>query len=596
MSARIDAPHFSIITPVCDPPPGVLTSAIASVFAQTDADWQLCLVDDASESPAVREILDDVARRDPRVTLHRRNARGGIAVATNDALARARGAFVAFLDHDDELHPNALEAVRRAVHEHDDIDYLYTDEDKIDVEGRHSDPFCKPDCSPDRFRVQMYTAHLSVARRSLVEEVGPLDPMFDGAQDWDLVLRVTEKARRVVHIPEILYHWRTLPASTSVAGGGAKPHATEAARRAIDAHLARTGVQGECEPLRGYAGLFRIRPRLSEAPFVSIVMPTAGSRRLVDGIATDLVVHSVDSIVRRTTYTEYEIVVVVDTNVSATTRRLLEDAGRGRVRMVPYERPFNFSDKVNVGVAGARGEHFLFCNDDIELLPDGWHPGASREGCSDWIQQLLVYSLQPGVGAIGARLYFPDGRLQHAGIVSVFGAPTHALYMMEGDAPGYFGAALLTSNYLAVTGACLMTRREAFDRVGGFDVHLPLNYNDVAYCLALRDAGMRSVYVPDVQLLHFESATRPVGDVEEFETRYLFDRWDDALACDPYYPAAFLPDRSDFALPKYRSNGTFVHHGPFLRGADRARELMAEGGPRLVARRAYGKIRRRIAP
>jgi glycosyltransferase involved in cell wall biosynthesis len=596
MSARIDAPRFSIITPVCDPPPEVLTSAIASVVAQTDADWQLCLVDDASESPAVRVILDDVARRDPRVTLHRRNVRGGIAVATNDALARARGEFVAFLDHDDELHPNALEAVRRAMREHDDVDYLYTDEDKIDVEGRHSDPFCKPDWSPDRFRVQMYTAHLSVARRSLVEEVGPLDPVFDGAQDWDLVLRVTEKARRVVHVPEILYHWRTLPSSTSVAGGDAKPHATEAARRAIDAHLARTGVQGECEPLPGYAGLFRIRPRLSEAPFVSIVMPTAGSRRVVDGIATDLVVHSVDSIVRRTTYTEYEIVVVVDTNVSATTRRLLDDAGRGRVRQVPYERPFNFSDKVNVGVAGARGEHLLFCNDDIELLPDGWHPGASREGCSDWIQQLLVYSLQPGVGGIGARLYFPDGRLQHAGIVSVFGAPTHALYMMEGEAPGYFGAALLTSNYLAVTGACLMTRREAFDRVGGFDVHLPLNYNDVAYCLALRDAGMRSVYVPDVQLLHFESATRPVGDVEEFETRYLFDRWDDALARDPYYPAAFLPDRSDFALPKYRSNGTFVHHGPLLRGADRARELMAEGGPRLVARRAYGKIRRRIAP
>jgi glycosyltransferase involved in cell wall biosynthesis len=591
MSVRSDGPRLSIITPVHEPPAELIAAAIASVSAQTVANWELCLVDDASRSAAVRDVLEDAARRDERVVLHQREEAGGISIATNDALAVAKGEYVAFLDHVDELHATALASVTHALDAFDDVDYLYTDEDKIDLEGRHYDPFCKPDWSPDRLRVQLYTGHLSVVRRSLVQELGGLDARYDGAQDWDLALRITERARRVVHVPEILYHRRAVPTSVAVGDAVTRPDA-DAARRAIGAHLERTRVQGVAEPINGHHDAFRIRPALRETPTVSIVMPTAGSRRVVDGVATDLVVHSIDSIVRRSTYSQFEIVVVLDVNVSRTTRALIDDVGRGRVRMVPYDQPFNFSEKINIGVAHSVGEHLLFLNDDVELLPDGWRPGAEREGCSAWLEQMLVYSMQPDIGAVGARLYFPDGRLQHAGIVSVFGSATHALYLMDGTTSGYHGAAGLVSNYLAVTGACLMTRRDAFDLVGGLDERLPVNYNDLAYCLALRDAHLRSVYVPDVQLLHFESATRTPGDVDDFEKAFVLDRWYDVVTRDPYYPAAFLPGRSDFALPPYRADGSFGHRAGALSAVLRARELMAEGGIGLLTERAYGKIRR----
>jgi O-antigen biosynthesis protein len=578
---------------VYNPPSAILEAALDSVRRQRFPDWEYCIVNDASTDPSVRTVLDNAAARDRRLRVHHRRTRGGIALATNDALDTARGEFVAFLDHDDELHADALARVAAVIDDDEDVDYLYTDEDKIDERGRHFDPFLKPDWSPDRFRCQMYTAHLSVVRRTLIELVGGLNPEFDGAQDWDLVFRVTEQARRVVHVPDVLYHWRTVAASTARQGSEAKPYAYPAAQRAIDAHLERTSVQGSAEAVPNYQGNFRVRPRLRSLPEISIVIPTAGSRGTVDGEeATTFVVHAIDSIVRRSTYPDYEIVVVVDEDVTADTRKMIARAGGERTRLIPYHGPFNFSDKVNIGANRAEGEHLLFLNDDVEVLPSDWRPGYNREGPSDWLQEMLVYSMQQDVGAVGAKLYFPDGRLQHAGVVIVDGAPTHALYLEPGDAPGYFGAAVLPTNYLAVTGACLMTRRECFDAVGGFDLRLPLNYNDVAYGLALRDAGFRSVFVPDARLLHFESATREAGPVGQAELAYLRDRWPGAIARDPYHHPGFLPGRSDFRLPVYRSSGTFVRPGSLVSNLARARQLLSEGGVRLIAERVRHRLRR----
>jgi glycosyltransferase involved in cell wall biosynthesis len=591
MTPPVAPPRFTVVTPVFDPPPAVLVAAIESVRRQQFVDWELCLVDDASSAPLVRAVLDDAARTDSRIRVEHRPERGGISRATNDAIALGTGEFIAFLDHDDELHPEALAHVSAYVDRYDDVDYLYTDEDKIDERGRHFDPFLKPDWSPDRFRAQMYTAHLSVARRSVVERVGALYPEFDGAQDWDLVFRVTEDARRIVHVPEILYHWRTLESSTARAGTNVKPYAHDAARAAIDAHIVRTGVEGEAYPIDGYPGLFRVRPRLRSQPLVSIVIPTAGSRKIIDGVDTELVVHAVDSIVRRSTYPAYEIIVVADDHVGASTRRAIETAGGTRVRVVSYAKPFNFSDKVNTGTAHATGEHLLLLNDDVEVLPHDWRPGAARDVPSDWLEQLLVYSLQPGVGAVGARLLLPDGRLQHAGVVVVHGAPTHALYLEPGSEPGYFGAAFLTTDYLAVTGACLMTRRECFEKFGGLDVRLPVNYNDLAYGLALHDAGLRSVFVPDVRLLHFESATREAGPVRPDELEYVREQWPDAFVRDPYYHSGFVTSRSDFFLPVYRASGTFARHGRVGAKAARVRQLLSEGGVRMLAQRVWNRVR-----
>jgi glycosyltransferase involved in cell wall biosynthesis len=588
------APLITVVTPVCDPPEDVLSAALASVRRQRYGAWEHCIVDDASTRPHVRAVLDAAAQHDPRVCVRYRSERGGIARATNDALDISRGDFVAFLDHDDELHADALAAVAAAIGTADDVDYLYTDEDKIDERGRHFDPFVKPDWSPDRFRCQMYTAHLSVVRRSMVDQVGALNPEFDGAQDWDFVLRVTGGARRIVHIPAVLYHWRALSTSTARADSGAKPYAHEAARRAIDCDLTREAVQGVCESLPGYPGLFRIRPRLRDAPTVSIVMPTGGGRRRVRGVDQVVALDAIESVTQRSTYSSYEIIAVVDEHVDAETRRAIARVGGDRLRIVDYTGAFNFSAKVNLGAEHATGDHLLFLNDDVEVLPAGWEPGADPHGASDWIEQLLVYSLQPGVGAVGAKLFFPDGRLQHVGTVVVGGTPTHALYLEPGDTPGYLGAAMLPSNYLAVTGACLMTRRACFDAVGGFDVDLPVDYNDVAFCLALRDEGYRSVYVPDVRLLHFESVTREARPVDARDLATLQRRWPEAFAEDPYYRAAFLPGRSDFTLPAYRSNGTFVHHGRVVSDIVRARELVAAGGVTLLAARVRARLRRRL--
>jgi len=517
----VPAPRFSILTPVYETPPRVLRQMLRSVRAQSHGDWELCLVDDGSRQPHVREILSRASARDPRIRVEHREGNAGIVAASNAALEMARGEFVALLDHDDTLHPDALFHVATAIDANPETDYVYTDEDKIDRSGlRHSESFFKPDWSPERLRTQMYTCHLSVLRRALVEEVGGFDPEFEGSQDWDLVLRVSERARAIAHVPRILYHWRILETSAAAAAT-AKPWAFEAGRRAVQAHCDRTGFPAEIERDPEDPGILHVNPRLRDEPLVSIVIPTAGQVREVRYEPVVLAVHCVQSIVESSTYENYEIVCVVDASVGQEVREQLQGIAGERLRLVEFDQAFSFSAKINLGAVHSRGEHLLLLNDDIEVTTP------------NWLERMVMYSAQEGIGAVGGRLLWGDGRLQHVGVDFEGGLPGHIYRGYAGEYRGYANAVLIARNCLTVTGACLMTRRDVFEELGGLATVLPVNFNDVDYCLKVHRGGRRIVYDPDLVLYHYESSTRE-AEVKRWEFEQLVDRWQQVAAVDPF--------------------------------------------------------------
>jgi O-antigen biosynthesis protein len=517
----VPPPRFSILTPVYETPPRVLRQMLRSVRSQSYGDWELCLVDDGSRQPHVREILQAASTKDPRIRVQFSEDNAGIVAASNAALAMAQGEFVALLDHDDMLHPDALFHVAAAIDANPETDYVYTDEDKIDRTGfRHSESFFKPDWSPERLRTQMYTCHLSVLRRALVEEVGGFDQEFEGSQDWDLVLKVTERARAVAHVPRVLYHWRILDTSAAAAAA-AKPWAFEAGQRAVQAHCDRTGFPANIERDAEDPGILHVNPRLRSEPLVSIVIPTAGQVREVRYEPVVLAVHCVKSIVESSTYENYEIVCVVDASVEQAVRdQLLEIAGE-RLRLVNFAKPFSFSAKINLGAVHSRGDHLLLLNDDIEVTTP------------NWLERMVMYSEREGIGAVGGRLLWGDGRLQHVGVDFEGGLPGHIYRGYSGDYRGYANAVLIARNCLTVTGACLMTRRDVFEELGGLATVLPVNFNDVDYCLKVHKSGRRIVYDPDLVLYHYESSTRE-AEVKRWEFEQLVDRWQQVAAVDPY--------------------------------------------------------------
>jgi glycosyltransferase involved in cell wall biosynthesis len=518
-------PRFSVVTPVYETPSKILWLTIESVLSQTFEDWELCLVDDCSPSPRVREVLDAIAATDPRVRIEHRAENGGIVAASNTALEMARGEFIALLDHDDRLHPDALARVDEALLADPDADYVYTDEDKMDAAGHHGGPFLKPGWSPERMRTQMYTCHLSVLRRSVVEEIGGFDPNCEGAQDWDIVLKVTERARKVLHVPGVLYHWRGIEGSTADTGEGggeaAKPWAFEAGGRAIQAHCDRTGVQAKVARDPDDPGVYHLNPALREEPLVSIVIPTNGQRREVRYQEVTLAAHCVRSIVDTSTYPNYEIVVVADADTPRAALVEIEAAGGDRLRVIPFDRPFNFSEKINAGAVQSRGEHLVLLNDDIEV------------GTPSWLERMVMYSSITEVGAVGGLLLLEDGRIQHAGVGFEGGLPGHPYYGYYRGLPGYANAVRIARDLLAVTGACLATRRELFDELGGLTTRFPINYNDVDYCLKQVERGRRVVYDPDLVMTHFESSSRS-SDVEKWERAELLRRWSGLTMNSPY--------------------------------------------------------------
>jgi GT2 family glycosyltransferase len=531
----VPGPRFSVITPVHDPSDHGLRALVGSVTAQAWRDWELCLVDDASPSARVRHTLASLARRDPRIRVTTRSVEAGNVTASNDSLARARGEFVALLDSDAELHPDALRAVDEALRAEPDADFVYTDEDEIDARGHHQ-PKHKPDWSPERLRTQPYTGHLSVLRRTLVDEVGRFDPGYEGAHHWDLVLRVTERARRVVHVPRVLYHGRARPPPTSSARD-----AVGAGTRALQAHCDRIGFPARVDHDEEHSGVYHLRPVLRAHPPVTIVVPTRGTRRDLRGELVCLVEHCVASIVARSTYPDYEIVVVTDTDTPAKVLDRLGALAADRLRVLGYDRPFNFSDKVNTGALAGRGEHILMLNDDMEVLTPSW------------LERLVMYSGFPGVGAVGAKLLYADGRLQHVGVILRRGLPGHLYRGFPGDHGGYLGMVRVANDFTAVTGACLMTPRSAFEAVGGLATRFPLSFNDVDYCLKLRSRGLRVVYDPDTVLHHFESASRS-PEVSRRELEQFRARWGGAAELDPYDNPNFHPGSPNMVPAMYQAD------------------------------------------
>lgn len=538
LSAEIAAlPHqplISVLTPVYNTDPRWLRAAIESVRRQAYQNCEHILVDDASTSAATIAALREF-EGDPRIRILRLPANSGISAATGAALAEARGEFVALLDHDDELAPDALAEIVRWINAHPESDVIYSDEDKIEPDGRRSDPFFKPDWSPEHFLHCMYTCHLFVARRALVEEAGGFRKGYEGAQDYDLMLRLMERTTRIGHVPRILYHWRKTPESTASAQS-AKPWAGDSGQRALADCIRRRNLDAEVLP-GGAMGLFRIRRRIAGEPLVSIVIPTAGRLKDVEGVATDLLAQSIASIVERTAYRNYEFILIADeAGVQASTLRALEGT-RHRILTHRAEGPFNFSRKINEGAAAAAGEHLLLCNDDLEAIDD------------EWLSAMLEYSQDSEIGAVGAKLLYPDGRLQHVGmILGVGDIAAHAFHQHPGGFAGYFGSVIGPRNYSAVTAACLMTRRSVFIEVGGFDEAFPIDFNDVDYCLRVRRAGYRIVYTPYARLLHHESASFGARQQDPAGIAEMKRRWAKELERDPYYNPHLTREFADYRL------------------------------------------------
>ena len=534
VAALPNQPLISVVTPVFNTDPKWLRACIESVRRQVYPNWELCLCDDASTTSGPAEVFAEFAD-DERIRIVKLPANQGISAASNAAVTLARGEYVALLDHDDELTPDALAEVVRWLNAHPDTAFVYSDEDKLDLTGQRCDPAFKPDWSPELFLHRMYTCHLAVVRKDVLDSVGGFRKRYEGAQDYDLLLRVMERTDRIGHVPRVLYHWRKLHESTASAGA-AKPWAVDAGRLALEDYVVRQGGGAEVLPGPG-AGLFRIKRQVREQPLVSIVIPTAGRMRDVRGTPVDLLAQAITSLAEKTTWPHYEFVIVADAaGIQETSRRALAGV-RHRIIESPAQGPFNFSRKVNHGVSVSTGAHVVLFNDDLEVIEP------------EWLTAMLEYSQDPAIGGVGAKLLYPDGRLQHVGmILGVNGVAAHAYHQHPGAIPGYMGCTLGPRNYSAVTAACLMTRRAVFDEVGGFDEVFPTDFNDVDFCLRVRRAGYRIVWTPYARLFHHESASfgpraqDPAG-IEEMRRR-----WGPVLAADPYYDPNLSREHPDFRV------------------------------------------------
>ena len=524
-------PRFSIVTPVYNPPLDVLQETIASVLAQTFTDWEFLLVDDLSPDPGVRDVLHRAAAQDPRIRVIERAENGHIVKATNDGIDAARGEFIALLDHDDLLVPQALERMATAIAAVPEVDYLYSNENKVDDSGRFFHLFQKPPWSPERLRGQNYACHFSVLRTSLVREVGGFREGFDGSQDHDIILRVTERARRVVHVPRTLYHWRVIPGSAA-GDADAKPYAWEAGRRAVQDQLDRLGIAGTVE-FGPVPGTYRTVRRLNPSVRVSVVIPTRGDDGLVWGRRRVFVVEAVRSLLERGGHDNLEVVVVHDSSTPSAVLEKLKALATPDLQLIEYTHAFNFSQKCNIGVVASFGDVVVLLNDDVEIESD------------DFLVQLVAPLFEEGVGMTGARLLYADTTIQHAGLVFSRGHAHHAFAGQLRDSPGPNASLLVSRECTGLTGAAVALRREVYDEVGGLCEELPVNFNDVDLSMKISAAGYRQVWVSNATAFHFESRTRtPV--VRDWERDLLCTRW--VIPDDDLY----LPGEHGRALPGER--------------------------------------------
>jgi glycosyltransferase involved in cell wall biosynthesis len=513
-------PKFSLIMPVYNVEAKWLEKAIDSVRKQIYPNWELCIADDASSKPQIREILTRYNQIDERIKVTFRTENGQISVASNSALELATGDYIALLDHDDELTIDALFENAKLINQHPDADFIYSDEDKIDARGNRFNPVFKPDWSPEYFYSTMYTCHLGVVRTSLIREIGGFRSEYDGSQDYDLVLRIVEKTNNIYHIPKILYHWRNITISAA-SGSLAKPWAFAAGKKALEAMLERSLYPGHVEETAN-PGIYRVRRDIIGHPLVSIIISSAGKTMDTPSGSQCLLENCIDSIEQLSSYRNFEIIVVHRYDIPESALKTISSANSS---LVCCSEPFSFSKRINQGAANARGEFLLLLNDDTEIITP------------DWLESMLELTQQKEIGAVGAKLLSSDGYIQHTGIILLEGNPCHAFYGFDSAHSGYHCSNIVNRNYLAVTSACLMMRRELFQQLGGMDENFSLNYYNVDLCLAAHQAGYRNVVTPYVQLICYKSASRKnglkTGELEQLKTKW--KHYLNGLMRDPYY-------------------------------------------------------------
>ena len=516
-AVRDNAPMISVLTPVYNTPPEYLRAMIASVRAQNYPNWELCLADDASPDPAIRDVLSAEAESDPRIQTAFRERNGHISAASNTAIEMAQGAYYAFVDHDDLLAPHALATMVKAIAAAPNTEILYSDEDRIDGAGVRRDPFFKPDWSPERLLAQNYINHLTMMRADLVKQIGGLRLGYEGSQDHDLLLRASAATKGpIVHVPHVLYHWRQFE------GGGTYSNmqmakAMAVARAAVQEHLASKGVIAEVDDLD--VGIYRIKrapPRVW--PSVTVIMPTRDH--------VDILARAVKGVLEQTDYETLDLVIADNDSADpATLAYLAEIAKLPNVRVLKTPGVFNFSRINNLAAAEARSDILLLLNNDISMIEPGW------------LKELVTLVAMPDVGAVGARLLYPDGTLQHGGIVmGIQNFAGHVHKGARGDDPGYFGRLRLAQEVGGVTGACLAIRREVWDEFGGLnETNVPIAGNDVDLCLRLRDRGYRILWTPHAELFHWELKSRGSDETGEKRARlareiaWLRGRWAEQL-------------------------------------------------------------------
>ena len=549
------APLISVVVPAYRTPELFLRQMIDSLEAQTYEDWELCIANGSPEDQSMRKVLEEYSSRDRRVRWQELTENKGIAENTNAAFAMAKGEFVGLLDHDDLLAPNALYEVLNALNQHEHGDAVYTDEDKVTAElDEHFQPHLKPDFNIDLLRSNNYITHFLAVKRSLLERVGGIRPDFDGAQDYDFILRCAEQARAIGHIPRILYHWRCHKESTAE-NPFSKQYAVDAGKRAIGEHLKRLGVDAVVTPTKDM-GFYEVEYALTEKPLVSVIIPSK------DEVET---LQKCIAAIEKSSYGNYEVIVVENNSCEETFDyykniapeenmvdgiRCMEGklAGGQRICVAVYTEGFNYSRLNNFGVKFAEGSYYLLMNNDIEMIGN------------DWMKRMLENCLRKETGVVGAKLFYPDHTIQHAGIVVGIGGNARGIgdnmfVGLAGERSGYMHKASIQLDYSAVTAACLMVKREIYEQAGGFEEQLAVAFNDVDFCLKVRRLGKLVVYDPHVQAYHYESKSRGAEDSAEKTARfqreieYMRNHWIGILKNgDPYYNPNFSSVYNNYSL------------------------------------------------
>ena len=515
-------PLISIVVPVYNTPQVFLRQMIESVQNQSYSEWELCIGNASPENKEMKKILEEY-KNDARIKEVEIPENKGISQNTNRAMEIASGEWIGLLDHDDLLAPNALYEIAKAVNEHPDAEVIYTDEDKVTTDlSEHFQPHLKPDFNLDLLRSNNYICHFFVARQSVIRKAGGFRQEFDGAQDHDFIFRCVEEAGKIGHVPEILYHWRTHKASTAD-NPASKMYAFEAGRRAIEAHLKRTGTEGTVTHTPDL-GFFRVQYPVHGEPLVSIIIPNKDEKEALHAC--------IASIKEKTKYQNYEIIIVENNSTSEEIFAYYEELKKDpKIRVIRWEREFNYSAINNYGVRHANGEYLLFLNNDVTIITEGW------------LTEMLGMCQRREVGAVGVKLLYPDDTIQHAGcVIGIGGIAGHMFVNMPANRTGYLHKASILQDMSAVTAACMMMKKAAFEEVGGFTEELSVAFNDVDLCLKVRETGRLIVYDPYVQLYHMESKTRGAEDSQEKvrrfqeEIEYIRCHWIDILKKgDPYY-------------------------------------------------------------